>query len=220
MRDSGCGYFCHCSFKNVIFSHWLYVLWHNIPTLGFLCNILADGKFSFENNLPVFPAAWKPIESHNRYLVPIVTHKLQSRPPGNKNSFPWICYSWKTIMLIHGKNRLVNLADFLAKHAILLTGNYSIIDFKCWSVVISECFITPSLPNLLNEYRGFFFSFFFSSLLPPSLFPAMVQQFHESHLCVVGWQIGPSASYLPTEDAHQDCEGKQNVFRCELPSKL
>lgn len=63
---------------------------------------------------------------------------------------------------------------------------------------------------------------FFFVPLPstPSFSPAMVQQFHESHLCVAGWQTRPPASYLPTEDAHQDCEGKWEVLKFELPTKL
>lgn len=31
-----------------------------------------------------FPAIWQSIQSHNVYLVPIVTYKLQSRPVGSK----------------------------------------------------------------------------------------------------------------------------------------
>lgn len=52
--------------------------------------------------------------------------------------------------------------------------------------------------GLFGGILGFFLSFF----------SAMVQQLHESHLHVVGWQIRRSASHLPAEDSHQDSEGK------------
>lgn len=92
------------------------------------------------------------------------------------------------------------------------------IDFKCWSVVILECFITLSLTDSVKWILQRLFSFLSLSPPPPSFLPAMVQQFHESHLCVAGWQTRPTASYLPTEDAHQDREGKWKVLKCELPS--
>lgn len=51
----------------------------------FLHNLEINGKFPFENNLPIFfPAAWQSIHSHIMYLVPIVTYKLQSRLLGCK----------------------------------------------------------------------------------------------------------------------------------------
>lgn len=175
-------FFCHPSFKMLL----LGVAYMHYGIYWFLHNLQINGKFPLKIIYPFFSGC---LAVHSLYYV-FSTHcyyKLQNELLSckcKKILFPMNMLQLKGCNVnSYKKTARVNLAGFLAKHTILINGNYSIIDFKCWS----WSFWSVSLP-LITKSVKWILQRLFPCLLPSlSFFAAMVQQLHESHLCVAGW---------------------------------